>query len=190
VTGDAGFSSENQRMRRKNSAFADPRILPALARQRRAMQNPSMTRIPTPALILGLAGLIPFIYGALSLVLPGIAWLGEAWSVNHTGRALLHIYGIVILCFMAGVIWGFAAKADGQTAALYYTLSVIPAIFVFLTAFAEPRASLTMLMIGFVALLAIDARATRQGLAPPWWMRLRLLLTSVVVLCLGIGVLS
>jgi hypothetical protein len=149
-----------------------------------------MTRIPTPALILGLLGLIPFVYGAISVLLPGLAGIGAAWSVNHTGRALLQIYGIVILCFMAGVIWGFAAKAEGRQATLFYGLSVIPAIFVFLTAFAEPRPSLVMLIAGFIALLAIDASAARQGLAPVWWMRLRLMLTTVVVICLAIGVLA
>ena len=149
-----------------------------------------MTRIPAPALILGLAGLIPFVYGALSLLLPGLAALGQAWSPYHSGRALLQIYGIVILCFMSGVIWGFAARADGPNATLFYGLSVLPAIFVFLTAFGDPRASLMVLIAGFLALLAIDASAARQGLAPAWWMRLRLMLTGVVVICLGIGVLT
>ena len=149
-----------------------------------------MTRIPAPALILGLAGLIPFLYGAASVLVPGLSGLGAAWSVNHAGRALLQIYGIVILCFMAGVIWGFSAKAEGRQATLFYGLSVIPAIFVFLTAFAEPRPSLVMLIAGFIALLAVDASAARQGLAPVWWMRLRLMLTTVVAICLSIGVLA
>lgn len=146
-----------------------------------------MTRIPTTALILGLAGLLPFLYGALSVLVPATAGLGWAWSPNHTGAALLQIYGIVILCFMSGVIWGFAARAEGPQATLYYALSVLPAIFVFLTAFAEARPSLVMLIAGFLALLAVDASAARQGLAPGWWMRLRLLLTAVVVICLAIG---
>jgi hypothetical protein len=147
-----------------------------------------MMRIPSVALALGLAGLIPFLYGALNVVLPATGGLGRLWAPNYHGVTLLQAYGIVILCFMAGVIWGFAAKADGPRATLYYALSVIPAIFVFLTAFAQPRPSLVMLMIGFLALLAVDASAAREGLAPVWWMRLRLMLTAVVVACLAIGV--
>jgi hypothetical protein len=149
-----------------------------------------MTRIPTSALILGLSGLIPFLYGAVTVILPGTADLGRAWSVYHAGPALLQIYGIVILCFMAGVIWGFAARAEGRQATLFYILSVLPALFVFFTAFAPPRQSLWMLILAFVALLAIDASAARQGLAPAWWMRLRLMLTGVVVICLAIGALA
>ena len=149
-----------------------------------------MSQIPRPALILGLAGLIPFLYGALSVLVPGTRWIGRSGANNYDGVYLLQIYGIVILCFMAGVSGGFAARAEGRQAMLFYALSVLPAIFVFLTAFAQPRPSLIMLILGFVALLAIDASAQKQGLAPPWWMSLRLLLTSVVVVCLGIGVLA
>ena len=149
-----------------------------------------MMRIPTSALILGLAGLIPFLYGALTVLAPGTAGLGRMWSLHHAGPALLQIYGIVILCFMSGVIWGFAARAGGRQATLFYALSVLPALFVFFTAFAPPRQSLWMLILAFVALLAIDASAMRQGLAPAWWMRLRVLLTSVVVICLAIGALA
>jgi hypothetical protein len=149
-----------------------------------------MSQIPRPALILGLAGLIPFLYGALSVLVPATASIGRLWGNNYEGIYILQVYGIVILCFMAGVIWGFAARTEGRQATFYYALSVVPAIFVFLTAFSQPRPSLVMLIIGFVALLAIDASAARQGLAPAWWMSLRLLLTTIVVICLGIGVLA
>ena len=37
---------------------------------------------------------------------------------------------------------------------------------------------------GFLALLGLDFTFFRQSLTPPWWMRLRLLLTAIVVLCL------
>jgi hypothetical protein len=36
-----------------------------------------------------------------------------------------------------------------------------------------------------VGLLGLDALFWRQGLTPTWWMRLRGLLTAVVVLCLA-----
>jgi hypothetical protein len=149
-----------------------------------------MSQIPRPALILGLAGLIPFLYGALSVLVPATGAIGRLWGPNYEGVQILQAYGIVILCFMAGVIWGFAARTEGRAATFYYALSVIPAIFVFLTAFSAPRPSLIMLILGFVALLAIDVSAARQGLAPQWWMSLRLLLTTVVVACLTVGVLA
>jgi len=44
------------------------------------------------------------------------------------------------------------------------------------------------LIIGFLALLLIDFSFDRWGLTPGWWMPLRLLLTTIVVLCLAVGV--
>jgi hypothetical protein len=45
------------------------------------------------------------------------------------------------------------------------------------------------LMAGFAGLLMIDAAFARQGLAPPWWMTLRVPLTVMVVACLAVGLL-
>ena len=40
-----------------------------------------------------------------------------------------------------------------------------------------------------VGLLLLDFSFARQGLAPPWWMRLRLILTAVVLACLAVPIL-
>ncbi|MEC7670198.1 MAG: DUF3429 domain-containing protein, partial [Pseudomonadota bacterium] len=37
---------------------------------------------------------------------------------------------------------------------------------------------------GFIALLGLDFTFWRWGLAPAWWMQLRVLLTTLVVACL------
>lgn len=150
-----------------------------------------MTRIPTSALILGLAGLIPFVWGALTAVAPGLeGWSQSTFGFRFTSGPLLQTYGIVILSFMSGVIWGFATRATGATAALGYALSVLPALWAFVLGTGMRPMSLWALLIGFVALLAIDALFTRRGLAPDWWMSLRLLLTGIVAVCLTIGALA
>ena len=142
-----------------------------------------MTAIPRPALWLGLAGLLPFLWGALTAHVP---LLGAFLGPRFMGAELLTGYGIVILAFMSGVIWGFATRADGARAATLYTLSVVPALWAF---FFGP-VSLWALAFGFVALLGIDAFVARHGLAPAWWMRLRLLLTGIVTVCLVVGALA
>jgi uncharacterized protein (DUF983 family) len=48
--------------------------------------------------------------------------------------------------------------------------------------------ALVNLGIGFVALLLLDFMFQRWELAPPWWMILRVQLTLVVLICLGIGI--
>jgi len=41
-------------------------------------------------------------------------------------------------------------------------------------------------MAGFVGILGIDWLFWKQGLAPAWWMHLRVLLSAIVVLSLGV----
>ena len=144
-----------------------------------------MKKIPRSALILGLAGLIPFLWGALNvLYAPSLAW-GGAWiPPMFKGTYVSLTYGTVILSFMSGVLWGFATKAEGREAAVGYALSVIPALWAFFMVTDTTAESVIWLAAGFVALLALDLSFARQGLAPVWWMKLRVLLTTVVVACL------
>ncbi len=149
-----------------------------------------MTAIPRPALLLGLAGLLPFVAGAATSLLPGLAApVTEAIGPRFVGPALLVGYGTVILCFMAGVHWGFVARADGPMAPRAYALSVLPALWVFFFTGTGTGTgqSLSALLVGFLALLALDLQFTLWRLAPAWWMRLRLMLTLVVAACLGAG---
>lgn len=150
-----------------------------------------MTRIPTSALLLGLAGLIPFLWGASSSATLLLAYMPITLPPAFTGPTLLSAYGTIILCFMAGVIWGFAAKAktQAQTAwmPLGLALSTVPALWIFAFSSQPDSTRLIALALGFIGLLGLDAICTRKGLAPDWWLPLRLLLTAVVVFCLVIG---
>lgn len=141
--------------------------------------------IPRAPLFLGIAGLIPFLFGAATLFSGGLAeWAVKSLGPRFSGPFVLLQYGSIILAFMSGVLWGFATKASGERAALLYALSVIPALWVFFMVGAGPVSSAIYLMAGFIGLLFLDWTFWRQGLAPEWWMRLRLILTTGVVLCL------
>jgi uncharacterized membrane protein YoaK (UPF0700 family) len=142
-----------------------------------------MTRVPLAPLLLGLAGVLPFGWGALTTLIPRLGdWSLDILGARLTGRTLLLLYGTIILSFMSGVIWGFATRAEARHAAVLYALSTAPAISALFLGF-----STIVLALGFVALLLLDRHAQRTGLAPPWWMRLRLLLTAMVVPCLLAG---
>lgn len=151
----------------------------------------TVTRIPPAALLLGLAGLIPFVWGAL-LVLgywaPGPFRLPDALSGD--GRLVMLRYGGIILPFMSGVLWGFATRAVGAQAAVCYALSVIPALWWFFMPGTGMISGLINLATGFAGLLLLDVMFQRWHLAPAWWLRLRLQLTVVVLICLGIGIWS
>ena len=149
-----------------------------------------MKGIPSGALILGLAGLIPFFWGALLILGFDAGRLPLPAALQGDGRLVLLRYGGVILPFMSGVLWGFATKTTGARATMGYALSVLPALWWFFAPGTGPVSALTSLLSGFVALLLLDYAFWRWGLAPRWWMSLRLLLTAGVALSLGIGILA
>ena len=146
-----------------------------------------MTDIPRAPLLLGLAGLIPFIWGAATVLSPDLAVIGQQYlGPRFIGPYVQLFYGSVILSFMSGVLWGFATKAEGAQAATGYALSVIPALWAFFMTGGGPTSAAMNLIVGFVGLLMLDFAFSRWGLTPPWWMQLRILLTAIVALCLGV----
>lgn len=149
-----------------------------------------MTGIPKVPLILGLAGLIPFLWGAATYLNGDLAaWGASRFGPRFVGPYVQLFYGSVILSFMSGVLWGFAAKARGARAAMGYGLAVIPALWAFVMTGGGPVTAGTNLIFGFAGLLLLDFAFAHWGLAPSWWTRLRVLPTSVVILCLLVGVL-
>jgi hypothetical protein len=148
-----------------------------------------MTQIPRSALILGLAGVLPFGWGALTLVSDAASqWGMDVLGARFIGPYVQLSYGMVILSFMSGVLWGFATKAKGGQAATGYALSVIPALWAFFMTGGGPVSAGMNLIFGFLGLLVLDYSFWRWGLAPNWWMQLRVLLTVLVVSCLSLGV--
>lgn len=140
--------------------------------------------IPRAPLYLGLAGLLPFLWGALTLVSSDLAiWATQTIGPRFGGPFVLLNYGTIILAFMSGVLWGFATKSE---LALNYALSVLPALWVFFMIGAGATSSAVYLIAGFLGLLALDWHFAQQGLTPDWWMRLRVLLTVIVVACLSL----
>lgn len=147
--------------------------------------------IPRAALILGVAGLIPFFIGMLLLLVsPGtLPTFGLTRSQPVGGVFLLIRYGTIILCFMAGCLWGFAARPGRTPTLAELGVTVLPTIWVaYVLALAENNTDqLLGLIFGFIALLPADLVFQRAGIAPGWWLALRIPLTLCVVLCLLAG---
>ena len=145
-----------------------------------------MTPIPRGPLLLGLAGLLPFLWGIITLYSPsGFSLTMSMLGPRFVAPFVMLSYGSIILSFMAGVLWGFATRAR-QAAWIYYALSVIPALWAFLLVGDGPISSARYLIAGFIGLLGLDWLFWSQKLTPPWWLHLRILLTGVVVVCLAV----
>ena len=138
-----------------------------------------LRHVPRTPLFLGLAGLLPFLWGVATLWVEPLQRL----TIDAVGPRVLLSYGTVILSFMSGVLWGFAAKGRGGTG---YALSVIPALWAFFFVGGGPVSASIYLIAGFLGVLAIDWVFWRSGMTPPWWMALRVALTAIVVACLAV----
>ncbi|SFK20274.1 DUF3429 domain-containing protein [Celeribacter marinus] len=154
------------------------------------------TYVPRQAALLTGLGVLPFAWGALLSFSGSNDAAREVGSYlvfsTSNGLELLLIYGLIILNYMAGCLWAFAAKSE-RAQPHHYVLAVIPALYALFTVgpflFDRPShgGALMAMILGFIGLLAFDFWFKREGLAPVWWMRLRLPVTAAVVTCLGLG---
>ena len=146
-------------------------------------------KIPTGALILGLSGVLPFAWGAVTLLSEEAFNFGiENFGARFVGPLIQLSYGVIILCFMSGVLWGFATKMDEKNGSLGYILSVLPALWAFFSMGRGPISDTISLIVGFLAVLLIDRHFYLLKLTPLWWMNLRIPLTFLVISLLGLGI--
>jgi hypothetical protein len=149
-----------------------------------------MTDVPRAAILWGILGLAPFLYGVALIwtqpeTLPTFGLVEEG---PRGGAQVLERFGAAILAFMGGCLWGFSSSGRMPTAV---TLggAAIPAFIAFVAIQPNPALSCIWLAFGFVVLQGLDVLYSRAGLAPDYWLSLRLPLTAVVMACLLIGAL-
>jgi hypothetical protein len=142
----------------------------------------SLFHIPRLLLVLGLAGLLPF------LVTSATAWLGPTvWQVIAI-KAFVY-YSAVILSFLGGVQWGVAMIGDSPDTAPFRTrmlLAMVPSLIAWPALLLHPINTLWVLAVGFMQ--ADQHELSRDGgeLLPRWYQSLRTLLTPVVLVCHGV----
>lgn len=144
--------------------------------------------VPRPAAVYGAAGLIPFVAAAVAVwVLPG------GWKTNALYVQLA--YGATILSFLGAVHWGLAlaGRGTGGDVAAACTwrrlgLSVVPALIGWVSLTLAPLLGALVQLVAFAGLMLADGAATRQGLLPPWYPRVRKPLTLVVMLSLAAAI--
>jgi len=141
--------------------------------------------IPAMAVVLSLAGLLPFI---------GLTFLlfAAPRPTANTSLALAALigYGAVILSFLGGIRWGATlGERNSSAQALALGVSIIPTIvgwsaILLLSARGQAFAPLSLLIAGFLTQGLWDLVGARSGALPQWFARLRLPLTLIVIVCL------
>lgn len=138
--------------------------------------------MPRIVLILGLAALLPFGWGVLTMLSDDLAQITtRSLGPRFTGPYLQVAWGSAVLAFLSGVLWGFASRAGPRRVAAGHLLAVIPACWAFLFVGGGPETASINLIAGFVGILGIDWLFWSQGLAPRWWMRARAIFTALAV---------
>lgn len=134
------------------------------------------TRPPGLAVGIALAGLLPFVTGALGLWLTPEAW--REWVMRE-----FLAFAAVILAFMGAIHWGLAMRAEegSEGAPMQLGLSVIPPLLGWFALSLPTNLAIPVFFFAFGTLYFADIWAVRQGLAPAWYTRLRRPISLVII---------
>jgi glutaredoxin/chromate transport protein ChrA len=140
--------------------FIDGRFVGGLG-ESRAWLRANVESGPRGALLLGYAGLIPFLAGAVLIA------VGE----HDFGATLLAGYAAVILSFVGAVHWGLAL-GQGERRWRHYGTSVVPALIAWAALLLPPTPSLGVLAAGLAGWRLWEYLADVPAF-PQWFARLR-----------------
>ena len=134
------------------------------------------------ATTLGYAGLIPFIVFSVA------TWI--ALPLVNEPHVILTAYAAIILSFMGAIHWGVAMTRESRVAHLELGLSVLPALLGWLALLISTLLAYGLLIMGFAVLYFADSYTDYRGIIPEWYLPMRRVLTSVVVVCLCVAALA
>lgn len=155
-----------------------------------------MKRLPFVAVVLTMAGLLPFLFGACCIV-----FFSSGVPVPNLLMAFV-FYGAVTLSFWGAVQWGLAldpspsiitAGADRMDV-FRLLLGVLPALAGWLAAYLafawQPVAGVAALAVAVPILALVEREGWRRGALPSGYMGLRWIATAVMECCLVVVLLA
>ena len=128
-----------------------------------------------------MGGLIPFVVGT-ALVLSN-SEIMEQPDLQFAVSA----YAAIILSFLGGIRWGAALNESGRRSPATVALSVLPSIAAWVIVLIPAPWNFVGFAVAFTVQGVWDVAAIRAGrIEAPWFARLRMLLTLVVVTCMSV----
>ncbi|CAM6025668.1 unnamed protein product [Sphagnum balticum] len=150
----------------------------------------NLKEVPVPALVLGFAGLIPFV----ALVPPIVSMLPLPEALFAVHAEAQAAYAAVIVTFLGAVHWGLAmanysgshsASISSSTSLLpWYVWSVMPSLVAWPALLLPPAPKFAVLIFSLGLILGVDVIFTRMKLVPSWFLYLRTPLTTIAALSL------
>jgi len=130
------------------------------------------------AIVVGIAGLLPF--------LAAIVGLFTVPEQSVVIVSYFYLYSAGILAFMAGIYWPLAMQLENRCYPISPLVTMLLSQVFFITAgiglLLPIAAQIVVYTLAYVALYVVDARWMR-GYWPDWYLKLRLALTAVVLAC-------
>jgi Kef-type K+ transport system membrane component KefB len=137
-----------------------------------------MIAVARLAILVGIAGLVPFILAIIFLL-----------AMKQDSALILqyfYLYSAGILAFMAGIYWPLAMQLDNRSYPLSPLVTMLLSQLFFVSAglgLLLPAAGQVILYtLAYIGLYIVDAGWMRVYW-PAWYLRMRLGLTSAVVVC-------
>ncbi|KAL8742295.1 MAG: hypothetical protein Q9190_005198 [Brigantiaea leucoxantha] len=169
-------------------------------------QTFALQEVPRQALVIGMAGVLPYLATSLTT-------LGLSWDINHaapdgtgyifsgpSAEFLLNIiepiqigYGAVIISFLGAIHWGLEwAKYGGEVGYRRYAIGVVAPAVAWPTLLLPIEYALIAQFSAFSFLYYADARSVVHGWSPSWYSTYRFVLTffvggSIVLSLIGRG---
>ncbi len=129
---------------------------------------------PTPALVFGLGGLIPFL--GLTLLV-GIGPLEQRYFFLTS----LTQYGAIIVTFVGALQWGYGVRSDirGGWSWVQYGWSILPGLAAWASLTLSVPTCLRVQAFVLVACFVFDRVLSKIAPIPEWFVALRAVLTVV-----------
>ncbi len=145
----------------------------------------TLTKLPLNRL-LPFAGAIPFVFGAILLVLG----IDRLWLIGET-TIWLGAYGAVIASFMAGVHWGQHLSLSGRFKQLLPLSSNAAALLTWFSwVWLSFTAFLVILALVFALLALIDVALKREGVITAEYLETRLIVSMLVIISLLVALIA
>lgn len=137
-----------------------------------------MIAVARLAIVVGIAGLLPFLAAILGL------FMMPTKSVAII--SYFYLYSAGILAFMAGIYWPLAMQLENRCYPISPLVTMLLSQVFFVSAgiglLLPVAAQIVLYTVAYMALYVVDAR-WMSGYWPQWYLKLRLVLTSIVLLC-------
>jgi hypothetical protein len=129
-------------------------------------------------------GTVPFV--VFTAAIAGLSSLAAA--LPFPPAIMMHVFGVVIGSFVAGLHWGihFCKRTNDSV----YLYSSFIALLLWCSMWAAGTAiGLALVLLGFVLCWLEEYRLSVQRVTTAWFWKLRTAVTAVVVLCLAVSIL-